>query len=337
MKRIYINKYIVDLAQEYAKNLFLKRQINFEKPLDNLQKLEDGLRKNKLLDVKYANYINKIIVKYPILNAIIPQEFDAITNNEFNCLTEVELKDKFIINKAGKFVLQKSNTKKGTEIYKFIVNAMRYDAVRDEEFLSYVHKLGIKVCVYCNAQLAITTEDNNGKISGKYELDHFYPKSKYPFLCTSFFNLQPCCSHCNKSKLTRSSDFGLYTMNYSEINPFDFSITKKSLVKYMLSHDSNDLEIIFNCQDATLKTNHENLFHISALYETQKDVVEEIIWKSRIYNKNYRESLIDAFSNKFDKINFNRFILGNYDNPKDVHKRPLAKLIQDIARQLKII
>lgn len=34
---------------------------------------------------------------------------------------------------------------------------------------------------------------------------------------------------------------------------------------------------------------------------------------------------------------FNRFLLGNYDSPEDIHRRPLAKLIQDIARQLDII
>jgi hypothetical protein len=333
MRRIYIDKHIVELAKDYADKMFTTRQANFEKPLDNLQKLEAGLRKNKQLNVNYADYVNKIIVKYSILNIIEPQEFDNMTNIEFNCLTEVELKDKFVINKAGQYVLKK----KGTEFYKLIVNAMRYDAIRDKEFLPSVRKLGIKACVYCNVQLTVTTEDNNGKISGKYELDHFYPKSKYPFLCTSFFNLQPCCSHCNKSKNDNKAEFGLYTNDYQELYPFSFELEKKSIIKYMLTQDCEKLEVLFNSTNPQLLADHKKHFHITELYETQKDVVEEIIWKSRIYNQNYRQSLVDAFSNKFDKINFNRFILGNYDNPKDIHKRPLAKLIQDIARQLKII
>jgi len=33
----------------------------------------------------------------------------------------------------------------------------------------------------------------------------------------------------------------------------------------------------------------------------------------------------------------NRFILGTYDKPEDIHKRPLAKLTQDVAKQLGII
>jgi 5-methylcytosine-specific restriction endonuclease McrA len=77
---------------------------------------------------------------------------------------------------------------------------MRYDAARFE-YYPFALEMDIKSCVYCNAHLAATTKNNNGTYKGTYELDHFYPKSKYPYLCTSFFNLQPCCAHCNESKL----------------------------------------------------------------------------------------------------------------------------------------
>ena len=33
----------------------------------------------------------------------------------------------------------------------------------------------------------------------------------------------------------------------------------------------------------------------------------------------------------------NRFIIGNYDREEDMLKRPLAKLIQDVAKQLELI
>lgn len=32
-----------------------------------------------------------------------------------------------------------------------------------------------------------------------------------------------------------------------------------------------------------------------------------------------------------------RFILGTFDSHEDVHKRPLTKLVQDVAKQLGII
>lgn len=36
--------------------------------------------------------------------------------------------------------------------------------------------------------------------NGYYDLDHGKPKAKYPYLCTSFFNLQPACPSCNRKK-----------------------------------------------------------------------------------------------------------------------------------------
>lgn len=57
-------------------------------------------------------------------------------------------------------------------------------------------KLGIKACVYCNASYTVATDDDRAT----FQIDHSYPKSKYPFLCTSFFNLQPSCMHCNQIK-----------------------------------------------------------------------------------------------------------------------------------------
>lgn len=43
-------------------------------------------------------------------------------------------------------------------------------------------KLGIKTCVYCNASYAIATDDNKAT----YQVDHCFPKSKYPFYVLHF-------------------------------------------------------------------------------------------------------------------------------------------------------
>ena len=39
----------------------------------------------------------------------------------------------------------------------------------------------------------------------------------------------------------------------------------------------------------------------------------------------------------FKQTDFNRFILSNYDKNEDILKRPFAKMVQDIAKQLGII
>jgi len=34
---------------------------------------------------------------------------------------------------------------------------------------------------------------------------------------------------------------------------------------------------------------------------------------------------------------FERFLIGNYTEPKEIHKRPMAKFQQDIAEQLGLL
>lgn len=335
MRRILISSNIVQLAEDYYTNLFKKRNANFNKPINsdgisgNLIDLENYLRVDCGLPL-YADYVQTIIDNYSEIITLQPKDFQKYNDDNFNLTPE---------NLATTVTPPPGNTRfERKQLYDLILDAMRYDAVRDKEYLSYVKKIGIKSCIYCNAQFSITTEATNGSLSGKYELDHFFPKSKYPFLSTSFFNLVLCCSHCNKSKSDRTALFNLYVNDYNLIEPFSFSLDKRSMLRYLLTQNEAELVITFNCIDLDLKENHEDLFHITELFSQHKDIVEEIIWKSRIYNKSYKDSLSDSFTKLFPNTsNFNRFILGNYDNPKEIHKRPLAKLAQDIGRQLGVI
>jgi hypothetical protein len=102
----------------------------------------------------------------------------------------------------------------------------------------------------------------------------------------------------------------------------------------MITQDFNTLEIVF---DHGTDPSHNTIFKIQATYNVLKDVIEEIIWKHKIYNQHYLSSLKNAFELKFHAVNFQRFILGNYIDQKDIHKRPLSKITQDIAKQLKIL
>lgn len=105
-----------------------------------------------------------------------------------------------------------------------------YDTFRKStkcvEFYKRTH-IGRMHCLYCGIYdlKTITTvkptegnqfKDENGKIL--FDLDHFYLKSRYPFLALSFFNLVPCCGICN-SRIRSTKEFDLTT----HINPFDDS------------------------------------------------------------------------------------------------------------------
>lgn len=56
----------------------------------------------------------------------------------------------------------------------------------------FLGRLGINAYVYCNEAIITSGEKNengNHEIWARYEVDHFYPKDKYPYLSTSFYFL----------------------------------------------------------------------------------------------------------------------------------------------------
>lgn len=337
MKRILINNSILALSKEYKDGLFLGRDTRFKKPIKdsssgNLYDLEKRLPD----DCKnLKKYVSNIIEYYEEIIILPPSKFETYYKKYF-LLTPETLSKKVDLKKD----LSKKTQPKKKEFYKLVVEAMRYDAVRELDFLPFVKKMDIKACVYCNAQSAITTVKKGEKVSSKFELDHFYPKSKYPFLSTSFFNLQPCCSSCNKTKFNRNAKFNLYTDDADEANidPFSFSLDRDSILDYLLSKKGKgkekELKIEFSTY-TSLQRNHDDLFQITNIYQEHTDIAEELLWKAKIYNESYKKSLKNSFSAiSPNDSDFNRFLLGNYDQTEDIHKRPMAKLTQDIARQL---
>ena len=74
------------------------------------------------------------------------------------------------------------------------------------------------------------------------------------------------------------------------------------------------------------------------MYAQHADHVLELLVKSKgRYAEAYRRYLKSYSGMKFDDFEIERLILGNYASPDDVHKRPLAKLYQDIGRELGLI
>ena len=183
-------------------------------------------------------------------------------------------------------------------------------------------------------------KETGGRLLAKLELDHHFPKSRYPFLCTSFFNLFPSCSACNRSKSTRDSYFQLYTENPAETESFVFKLDDSSVINYWKSHDSNDLIVRFDVTngDSNLLENHNEMFCVQGIYDTQKDIIEELLHKKVAYSEMYSKDLVKSFEKLFsDTSIIKRLLLGNYVNPDEIHKRPMSKFIQDIAKQIKLI
>lgn len=200
--------------------------------------------------------------------------------------------------------------------------------------LEFVKKIKIDTCPYCNRSY-IYYLSPSGQI--KPEIDHFFPKSFYPFLGISFYNMIPACQTCNgfgakEDKKPHEVDL----VNPYLINNIDFKFTYKIKTIDVINplHNKNCVEVKFK----NYLGGHLSVFKLDKLYEQHSDHVLELIIKSKLaYSEKYREFLQSFNELKFKDEDIDRMILGNYSNENDIHRRPLSKLYQDIGKELKLI
>lgn len=199
---------------------------------------------------------------------------------------------------------------------------------------SFINNIKIDTCSYCNRNYIYTTKKNK---EVKPEIDHFFPKSKYPILGLSYFNLIPSCKSCNGFGAKEEKDPFVFNL----INPYllkndDFVFTHKikniAIVNPLTG--KSDVEIGF----ANFKQGHLDVFNLKELYELHFDHVLELIIKRNIkYSKKYRAYLNSYNGLKLGKAEIDRMILGNYSLELEQHKRPLSKMYQDIGKELGLI
>lgn len=186
-------------------------------------------------------------------------------------------------------------------------------------------QLNVSVCPYCNRQYTFTI-DGQKKIRPQF--DHFYPKSRYPYLALSFYNLIPCCPICNHVKGDREITHNPYITGFHPKCNFKIDRIDKCLM------DKENWNISFTTE-GNYKKNIET-FSLWELYNRHKDYAKEIAFKAIAYESSYLESLEKEFAGlKLSKPEMERIIWGNYIDPNDFGKRPLSKLTHDIRKQMK--
>lgn len=207
-----------------------------------------------------------------------------------------------------------------------------------ERAKKFAQKLNIKTCLYCNTQSTLIIEKQK-KVKLLFQFDHFYAKKKYPFLSVSMYNLIPCCGSCNISK--SMSDFKCSDSFHpyeKDINTaFKFEIDNADIVKFILNREtSSSIKINIDIKDQRVQK-HVDTFHFDKIVNEHVDVIEELFLKAYHYNETKRQELINEFNGLIDTETIMRFILGNYYLDKDLHRRPLAKLVKDVAKQINLL
>ena len=136
--------------------------------------------------------------------------------------------------------------------------------------------LRLITCPYCNINnLDIMHSDTSGgekNISAMCQLDHVLPQVHFPLFESSFWNLVPVCSTCNKNKWKNEIHFNSWFISISrEIVTIDLEYDVREEVKEMLIPSFRDLqneEITFNARNIRI-TNDINILQLKQLYNNR--------------------------------------------------------------------
>lgn len=198
--------------------------------------------------------------------------------------------------------------------------------------------LKIAVCPYCNIEYTTTIVTANQEKICRPAFDHYLPKSEYPLLALSFYNLIPSCTVCN-STLKGTEEFQLdkdlhpyrdhvltdFRFSYSAIGIEDIKIKVEKREKI---EGEKSLKI-----DKTFET-----FKIEERYNAHKEIAQDLIDLKRAYSEDFFSMLNKAIpSANLSPEDAYRVFIGSYPDERDFYKRPFSKLKHDVAEDLGLI
>ena len=184
----------------------------------------------------------------------------------------------------------------------------------------------LNVCPYCNRNFVnpIYKENSVGADNKNQspDIEHFFPKSIYPFLSLSISNLLPSCTFCNKIK----SDVDTYKHNC--LSPYE---VKNSDFKFDFSLELNQVKKVKLTSKPDCK--NSEILHLESLYnEVHRKYINDIFDDILKYPRTYKDSLKKKF--KLNESDYKE-LFRNYHDEKDFNKQPLSKMTKDLYNQIK--
>jgi HNH endonuclease len=263
-------------------------------------------------------------------------------NSNISCIINGKPEELKNLNEKFK-VISPENLDKTKDLFKSIYE----NHFPNNDFLE---KLNIDTCTYCNRNYTVQFV----KERARAQLDHWFPKDKFPILALSFYNLIPSCQSCNHLKGNGDEivkdilnnvkatnleiqkwweEKSLINLNHPYLKSTDFKFTwffdgtlNKTKVEFRVKENSN-------CE-TTLKFNKTKEIYNPHSDRELKDLLD-LRYK---YSDNYIDILINkTFKGVMSKEEIYRMIFGIETKEEDYHKRPFSKFKHDIIEELKNI
>ncbi len=209
--------------------------------------------------------------------------------------------------------------------------------------------LGLTACPYCNRNfikiIKVTNRHNIEESGPKGQLDHFFPRSLYPYLAICKYNLVPCCSTCNGPNGKHNKD----TRAKMVVSPYE--LNDADGLKFKMSVKGGDILNLEHCAqgitisvDTSLNPNmshNEEMFHLEQIYQTHTDYAAEIYIK-KVMKENgiylhATKGMLKKHRINLTNDDVRRIVNGFYTNPADFSKRPLSKFRTDLSKDAGLI
>ena len=248
-------------------------------------------------------------------------------------------KMRYYIRKLGRYNPKVSADVKASK--ELLKKVFRYDSFSTRNVASNItHKIDVRVCPYCNRQYTVTLK----KHKVRPQFDHYYPKSEYPYLALTLFNLVPSCGICN---LAKSS---LNTVSYPILYPYDDEFGEDIVFRTEMHKGASIIKYLHGLTDE-FKVKIENpkgimtrkvkrqikKLHLEDLYNEHKDYIKDIAKSHYINTEKRAKELHKRHPLLFkEEINVINTFFMNDIRKENWGKRPLAKLTKDIYDELGI-
>lgn len=146
-----------------------------------------------------------------------------------------------------------------------------------------------KICSYCHIVSAETNLPSDDEKGYRPQLDHYYSKSKYPYLSLTLSNFIPCCEKCNGPQMKHTIDFAEKkhlnplvneeSIDF-ELSPIDIGNNFAEFFSLQLPVDKYTLKVVIT-KNFALATNSIKTFQIKSRYAAYAEKAFYLAKKSR--------------------------------------------------------
>lgn len=192
----------------------------------------------------------------------------------------------------------------------------------DYNAYKFVKNLGITVCPYCDDEYLQTVKIDD-KLHRTSEIDHFFPKSKYPALAMCYYNLVPSGQNCNGLKLENELGMSPYE---SKIEDMTFLYPDIPVGAALESIAPADCKVSFHARNGMI--HNVASLGLEQRYERHAPEVHRLLKNLQLYSEEKIDELVRLGFGSREEIISSNF---GPQNPEEKKNALRQKMLRDLT------